>query len=70
MAEKTVALKQPGMVVEFMNLLEDAGVINIKDKKIDFDTAMFRTSFYLPDPVINLIVVFSVVYSAHLAGWL
>jgi len=62
--------KDPGWEVQFMSLLEDFGVINIKDKKITFDDAMFKTSFFLPDVAINLIVVFSVLYSASVAGWI
>lgn len=58
----------PGLETQFMCLLEDLGLINVSKKHITFDDAMFQTSFYAPDAIIHLIVLFSAVYSAHLAG--
>ena len=60
----------PGIETQFMCLLEDFGVISVSKKHITFDDAMFQTSFYVPDAVIHLIVLFSAVYSVHLAGWI
>ncbi|OIO26853.1 hypothetical protein AUJ15_00445 [Candidatus Micrarchaeota archaeon CG1_02_55_41] len=60
----------PGWETQFVSLLEDFGVVNIKDKKITFDTAMFGYGFFLPDAVINALAVFSALYGVHMAGFI
>ena len=52
------------------SLLEDFGLINVLDDDVPFDKAMFRTSFILPDSVINILVIGCALYAAVVGGFI
>ncbi len=59
-----------GFMVKVGSVLEDFGLINVVNDDVTFDKAMFQTSFILPDPVINLLVVGCALYAAVAGGFI
>ncbi|OIO25196.1 hypothetical protein COX85_02005 [Candidatus Micrarchaeota archaeon CG_4_10_14_0_2_um_filter_55_9] len=57
-------------MVKVGSVLEDFGLINVVNDDVTFDKAMFQTSFILPDPVINLMVVGCALYAAVAGGFI
>jgi hypothetical protein len=64
----------PSLTVQFMNLLEDAGVVKLvghQEKHVPFSRAMhsYRLSFpFVPDWIVWLGVILSVIIAASKAG--
>ncbi|HIH20297.1 hypothetical protein J4220_00415 [Candidatus Micrarchaeota archaeon] len=69
MAEKFEP-QEPGIAMQIVSLLEDAGLVNIANGGWTFEQAMFGISFILPDNVIWAIVFASIAYSAMILHWI
>lgn len=69
-AKRILYKQDPETIVQVASLLEDFGLIKVLDDDVTFDKAMFQTSFILPDPVINMLLVGSALYAVVAGGLL
>jgi len=64
-----MAGENPSIPLQLMMLLEDAGIVNIAHRNSTFEQGMFGTSIpFIPDRVVDLIIIASLAYCAIKVG--
>ncbi|MFH0836429.1 MAG: hypothetical protein V1834_04685 [Candidatus Micrarchaeota archaeon] len=61
-------VNEPTIVFQFLSILEDWGLIKLYHTRVPFERAMFEVGFVVPDAVVYMIVIFSLIYSAIVMG--
>ena len=69
-SNRRIGMKEnPSIPLQFMSLLEDAGVVNIAHRNSTFEQGMFGASIpFIPDRVVDLIILASLAFCAIKIG--